>query len=58
METANQLLGYTYFFSGEVVEGNKLGRTIGYPTANLVIADKIKLIPGDGVYAVDAEGFG
>ncbi len=38
METAGQLLGYTYFFSGDVVEGNKLGRSIGYPTANLVIA--------------------
>ncbi len=55
METANHLLGYTYFFSGEVAEGNKLGRTIGYPTANLVIAEKTKLIPGDGVYAVDVE---
>jgi riboflavin kinase / FMN adenylyltransferase len=55
METANHLLGYTYFFSGEVVEGNKLGRTIGYPTANLVILEKSKLIPGDGVYAVDVE---
>jgi riboflavin kinase/FMN adenylyltransferase len=54
MLTANSLLGYTYFFTGEVTEGNKLGRTIGYPTANLKIADEFKLIPGDGVYAVDA----
>jgi riboflavin kinase / FMN adenylyltransferase len=53
IQTANQLLGYTYFFSGEVVEGNKLGRTIGYPTANLVMEEKSKVIPGDGVYAVD-----
>ncbi len=53
METANHFLGYTYFFSGEVVEGNKLGRTLGYPTANLQIVEKSKLIPGDGVYAVD-----
>jgi riboflavin kinase/FMN adenylyltransferase len=53
MERANHLLGYTYFFSGEVMEGNRLGRTIGYPTANLAIAEKLKLIPGDGVYAVD-----
>jgi riboflavin kinase / FMN adenylyltransferase len=53
METAVHLLGYRYFFSGEVMEGNKLGRTIGYPTANLEIAEKFKLIPGDGVYAVD-----
>jgi len=55
METAGHLLGYTYFFSGEVVEGNKLGRTIGFPTANLIIAEKSKLIPGDGVYAVEVE---
>jgi len=55
MDTANNLLGYVYFFSGEVIEGNKLGRTIGYPTANLSIKDKYKLIPGDGVYAVDTE---
>jgi riboflavin kinase / FMN adenylyltransferase len=53
MEIANHLLGYIYFFSGEVIEGNKLGRTIGFPTANLVVAEESKLIPGDGVYAVD-----
>ena len=35
------------------MEGNKLGRTLGYPTANLEIAEKLKLIPGDGIYAVD-----
>lgn len=40
------------FFDGLVVEGNKLGRTIGYPTANLHIASEEKLIPSDGVYAV------
>ncbi len=49
---ANEFLGYSYFFEGVVVEGNKLGRTIGYPTANLHVADAEKLIPGDGVYAV------
>jgi riboflavin kinase/FMN adenylyltransferase len=53
METANQLLGYTYFFSGDVVEGSKLGRSIGYPTANIASEEKSKLIPCDGVYAVD-----
>ncbi|HEX3768841.1 MAG TPA: bifunctional riboflavin kinase/FAD synthetase [Puia sp.] len=53
MRAAKELLGYDYFFSGRVVEGNKLGRTIGYPTANLDITDKLKLIPGDGVYAVE-----
>ncbi|TKK67536.1 bifunctional riboflavin kinase/FAD synthetase [Ilyomonas limi] len=52
---ANKFLSYTYFFEGLVVMGNQLGRTIGYPTANLEIADKEKLIPGNGVYAVEAE---
>jgi riboflavin kinase/FMN adenylyltransferase len=51
--TAAAYLGYNYFFSGIVIEGNKLGRTIGYPTANLKIENENKLIPGDGVYAVD-----
>ena len=51
--SANSLLGYAYFFSGKVVKGDQLGRTIGYPTANLEIADQEKLIPGNGVYAVD-----
>ena len=51
--TANNFLGYNYFFSGTVVEGNKLGRTIGYPTANLHVDDENKLIPGNGVYAVE-----
>jgi riboflavin kinase/FMN adenylyltransferase len=48
---ANQLLGYKYSMKGKVVEGNKLGRTIGYPTANLSV-DPEKLVPGNGVYAV------
>ena len=49
---ANELLGYPYFFEGVVIEGNKLGRTIGYPTANLQIRSEEKLVPGNGVYAV------
>jgi riboflavin kinase/FMN adenylyltransferase len=52
--TANSYLGYAYFFEGVVAEGNKLGRTIGYPTANLLINDAEKLVPGNGVYAVEA----
>lgn len=52
IETANGFLGYPYFFEGTVIEGNKLGRTIGYPTANLHVGSEEKLIPGDGVYAV------
>lgn len=52
---AAEYLGYDYFFAGKVVEGNKLGRTIGYPTANLYIDDAQKLIPANGVYAVYVE---
>jgi riboflavin kinase / FMN adenylyltransferase len=53
--TANQLLGYPFFFSGKVVKGNQLGRTLGYPTANLEPDNDEKLIPADGVYAVEAQ---
>ena len=50
--TANQLLGYPFFFSGTVIKGNQLGRTLGYPTANLEIGNPEKLTPAGGVYAV------
>lgn len=50
--TANKLLGYDFFFSGEVVHGDKLGRQLGYPTANLKITNEEKLVPGNGIYAV------
>jgi riboflavin kinase / FMN adenylyltransferase len=53
IETAATFLGYNYFFTGTVVVGNKIGRTIGYPTANLQIENDLKLIPANGVYAVD-----
>ncbi|MBC6489735.1 bifunctional riboflavin kinase/FAD synthetase [Flavihumibacter stibioxidans] len=49
---ASNLLGYDYFFEGIVIKGNQLGRTIGYPTANLHLTDNEKLIPANGVYAV------
>ena len=55
IKTAAAYLGYDYFFSGKVIEGNKLGRKIGYPTANLHIEDEKKLIPANGVYAVEVE---
>ena len=55
LETAKECLGYDYFFEGKVVDGNKLGRTIGYPTANLEIENKNKLIPENGIYAVTLE---
>ncbi|MCW3467426.1 bifunctional riboflavin kinase/FAD synthetase [Chitinophaga nivalis] len=49
---ANELLGYTYFLSGTVVHGDKMGRQLGYPTANLHLTDERKLIPAEGIYAV------
>jgi len=49
---ANELLGYRYFFTGSVKGGNKVGRMIGFPTANIQISDELKLIPSDGVYVV------
>jgi riboflavin kinase / FMN adenylyltransferase len=52
VKEANAFLGYAYTFEGIVVEGNKLGRTIGFPTANLHISSEEKLIPANGVYAV------
>ena len=52
IETAAAYLGYAYFFSGKVIRGNQLGRTIGYPTANLLIENEQKLVPANGVYAV------
>jgi riboflavin kinase / FMN adenylyltransferase len=55
IETANKLLGYDFFFEGKVVEGDKLGRQLGYPTANLEYTDKEKIHLGHGVYAVYIE---
>lgn len=51
---AIEFLGYPYFLEGTVVEGKKLGRTIGYPTANIRMNDEEKLVPANGVYAVQA----
>jgi riboflavin kinase / FMN adenylyltransferase len=55
IETADKLLGYEFFFSGTVVHGDKLGRKLGYPTANLKMTDDEKIIPHNGIYAVYAE---
>jgi riboflavin kinase/FMN adenylyltransferase len=49
---ANNYLGYNYFFSGIVVKGKQLGRTIGFPTANIKINEDYKLIPKNGVYII------
>jgi riboflavin kinase / FMN adenylyltransferase len=54
IEIADRLLGYEFFFSGVVVHGDKLGRKLGYPTANLKMSDDEKIIPGNGIYAVYA----
>ena len=55
ISTANKLLGYSFFFEGEVIKGDQLGRTLGYPTANLKYLDEDKIHLGYGVYAVYAE---
>ncbi len=55
VELARNLLGYAYTLEGTVVQGRQIGRTIGFPTANLAIADPDKLIPANGVYAVWVE---
>ena len=50
VETASSFLCYDYSLEGEVVHGRKIGRTIGYPTANLDLYEKLKLVPAEGVY--------
>ena len=54
MDLANDYLGYPYFLSGTVVKGRQLGRTIGFPTANLHIEEPYKLIPKNGVYVAQS----
>ena len=54
LDVANNLLGYSFFFSGLVVGGDRIGRTINYPTANLDYTDSDKIRIGHGVYAVEA----
>ena len=55
VEKASQLLGYDYKVTGRVVPGRKIGRALGFPTANIEPLFPHKLIPGDGVYAVAIE---
>ncbi|MFN0291284.1 bifunctional riboflavin kinase/FAD synthetase [Pedobacter helvus] len=52
---ANDYLGYAFSIYGPVIKGDKIGRTIGFPTANIFVAETYKLIPGDGIYAVTVE---
>lgn len=51
---ANAMLGYNYTISGTVVDGHKIGRSIGFPTANILPNNPDKLLPAKGVYAVKA----
>ena len=55
IQLANEYLGYRYFLSGTVVKGKQLGRTIGFPTANIALDEEYKLVPQNGVYVVQAE---
>lgn len=55
MLLANKYLGYDYFLTGTISKGKQLGRTIGFPTANLKIEEDYKLIPLNGVYIVNSE---
>ena len=58
IEEATSMLGYGYSLTGVVVAGNRMGRTIGFPTANLRLYEPLKLIPARGVYVVEAEVLG
>ena len=55
---ANGMLGYGYSLTGAVVAGNRLGRTIGFPTANMKLYEPLKLVPARGVYAVQVQVLG
>jgi riboflavin kinase/FMN adenylyltransferase len=55
IERANYFLGYEFYISGVVVGGKKIGRTIAFPTANIFVEEDYKLIPCNGVYAVEVE---
>jgi riboflavin kinase/FMN adenylyltransferase len=55
LQLANHLLGYHYFVEGTVVSGNRIGNTIGFPTANVNCLQDFKQIPSDGVYAVTVD---
>lgn len=52
IEEANDFLGYPFFVTGTVVRGDQIGRQIGYPTANIVVNERYKLVPSGGIFAV------
>ena len=55
---ASRMLGYDYSLHGVVIAGNRLGRTIGFPTANMQLYEPLKLVPGNGVYFVKVSVLG
>ena len=58
VQEAAGMLGYRYSLLGVVVAGNKLGRTMGFPTANMELYEPLKIVPANGVYAVEVEVLG
>lgn len=55
IQLVNQYLGYTFEFTGKVIEGKKIGRTIQFPTANISIEKNYKLLPKNGVYIITSK---
>ena len=58
VQAASAMLGYDYSLLGVVVAGNRIGRTIGFPTANMQLYEPLKLVPGNGVYFVRVNTLG
>ena len=58
VQAASAMLGYDYSLLGVVVAGNRIGRTIGFPTANMQLYEPLKLVPGNGVYFVRVHTLG
>lgn len=58
MRSATKMLGRQYSLTGVVVGGNRIGRTIGFPTANMKLYDPLKILPANGAYAVEVDALG
>lgn len=58
VEAAAEMLGYNYMLHGVVVAGNQIGRSIGFPTANMELYEPLKIVPGNGVYLVSVNTLG
>jgi riboflavin kinase/FMN adenylyltransferase len=58
VQAASAMLGYDYSLLGVVVAGNRIGRTLGFPTANMQLYEPLKLVPGNGVYFVRVKTLG